>query len=266
MQAGRVSIGALIVLAVLCGTADASTERVDLPVRGKTMALTVYVPAVPPSQIKGTILMGSGDVGWVGLATSMAEFLSADGYVVVGINVRQYLSVFRTRDSHLIAAEVPGDYGQIAAYLRGRNLLRPPVVVSGVSEGAAIAVLGASAQANHAWIDGVITMGLPAIAELAWRWTDFTSWITKKDSDEPSFAARDYIAAVSPKALWMIQSTTDEYVTTADYRDLEAAARPPRTLVLIAASNHRFTDRIGELRQAYLTALADIRRRTPLSP
>ena len=155
MQAGRVSIGALIVLAVLCGTADASTERVDLPVRGKTMALTVYVPAVPPSQIKGTILMGSGDVGWVGLATSMAEFLSADGYVVVGINVRQYLSVFRTRDSHLIAAEVPGDYGQIAAYLRGRNLLRPPVVVSGVSEGAAIAVLGASAQANHAWIDGV---------------------------------------------------------------------------------------------------------------
>ena len=261
MLAARGSIAALIALAMLCATAEASTERVDVPVRGKTMALTIYLPAVPPSQFKGTILMGSGDVGWVGLATSLADFLSADGYVVVGINVRQYLSVFRTRDGHLTVADVPGDYGQIAAYLRGRNLLRPPVVVSGVSEGAALAVLGASTQVNHAWIDGVITMGLPATAELAWRWTDFTSWITKKDSDEPSFSARDFIGAVSPKALWMIQSTTDEYVTEADYRDLEAAARPPRTLVLIPASNHRFTDRIAELRQAYLTALADIRRR-----
>ena len=99
-------------------------------------------------------------------------------------------------------------------------------------------------------------MGLPATIELAWRWSDFTSWITKKDSGEPSFAARDYLAAVSPLPLSMIQSTRDEYVTERDYRQLEAAARPPKQLALINAANHRFTDKIQELRATYLKALA----------
>jgi hypothetical protein len=54
----------------------------------------------------------------------------------------------------------------------------------------------------------------------------------------------------------MIQSTHDEYVTERDYRELEAAARPPRKLVLIEAANHRFTDKMPELRNEYLVALA----------
>jgi hypothetical protein len=99
-------------------------------------------------------------------------------------------------------------------------------------------------------------MGLPATAELAWRWTDFTAWITKKDSGEPAFAATDFLPAVSPLPLYMIQSTHDEYVTEREYRQIEAAARPPSTLMLIDASNHRFTDRIDELRKRYLAALA----------
>lgn len=259
-RATRLPVLVVLGLALLPGIVRASGERVDLPVRGKTIALAIYAPTVPAAQVKGTIVMGSGDVGWVGLAVSTAEFLSTNGYVVVGVNARQYLSAFRSGDRHLTVTDVPGDFAVIAEYLRHRNLLRPPVVLSGVSEGAALAVLAASSQANHQWIDGVITMGLPATAELAWRWTDFTSWITKKDSDEPSFASKDFVGAVSPKPMWMIQSTTDEYVTEADYRALEAAARPPRTLVLIPASNHRFTDRIPELRRAYLAALDDIRK------
>ena len=99
-------------------------------------------------------------------------------------------------------------------------------------------------------------MGLPASAELAWRWSDFTTWFTKKDASEPSFAPKDFIASVSPLPLCMIQSTKDEYVTEADYRELTAAARSPRKLVLIEASNHRFTDRMQDLRREFLAALA----------
>lgn len=175
--------------------------------------------------------MGSGDVGWVGLAVSMAELLRDQGY--------------------LEASQVPGDHAEIAASLRRRGLLHEPVIVSGVSEGAGLAILAASSSANHEWMAGVITMGSPGTAELAWRWTDFTSWITNKDSGEPSFASRDYVAKVSPLPLYMIQSTRDEYITEREYREIEAAARSsPRALVLIASSNHRFTDKIAELRQA----------------
>jgi len=58
--------------------------------------------------------------------------------------------------------------------------------VAGVSEGAALAIL-AAARVNHSWVSGVMTLGLPASAELAWRWKDALSWITKQDSAEPSF-------------------------------------------------------------------------------
>lgn len=99
-------------------------------------------------------------------------------------------------------------------------------------------------------------MGLPRTAELAWRWSDAASWITGKDADEPSFEPTQFVGLVSPVPLWMIQSTKDEYVTEADYRKFESLAKPPSRLVLIDASNHRFTDRRPQLWQQFLAGLA----------
>src|SRR5262249_34850888 len=158
-------------------------------------------------------------------------------------NVRQYLATFRTGNSHLTVDDAPGDFRAMADFLRGEHLFFSPVVLSGVSEGAAIAVLAASNEQNHQWVDGVITMGIPATAELAWKWTDFTSWITKKDADEPSFSPYDFIGGVAPLPLVMIQSRKDEYVPESDYLRCHANAKEPKKLVLIDASNHRFTDR-----------------------
>jgi alpha/beta superfamily hydrolase len=233
----------------------ASGETVDLSIRGRNVPVTLYTPA-PGMRIKGTVIIGSGDVGWVGLAVTVAESLREDGYVIAGLNVRRYLSAFTEGKDHVTVADVPPDYRVIADFLKARQLFRPPVVLSGVSEGAALAVAAGADATNHAWVDGVITMGLPASAELAWRWRDVPAWIIKRDPDEPSFAPADVIARVSPRPLWMIQSTRDEYVTEADYRRLEATAREPKRLILIAASNHRFTDRLPELQQQIRAGLA----------
>jgi uncharacterized protein len=243
----------LALLAVSATAVAASAESLDVQVRGKTLSLTIYRPAIPP---KGTIIMGSGDVGWVGLAVSMAQQLNGSGYTVVGVNVRQYLSAFSEGKSHLTEADVPRDYSAIADRLRERNLLSSPVILSGVSEGAALSTLAASDASNHAWIDGVIAMGLPEVAELAWHWSDVGAWILKKDANEPSFHAHDIIARVSPVPLVLIQSTKDEYVPAADYQRLFNLAREPKKQMLIAASNHRFTDRQAELRASYAEALA----------
>ncbi len=249
----RVLAAAVMILAAATAAAAATVVRVDVPVRGRTQSLTVYVP---PGTARGTILMGSGDVGWVGLGVTMAEFLSGEGYIVVGVNVRQYLSSYTAGKSHLETKDPPLDYAAFADALRRKNLLREPVILSGVSEGAALAVLAASSAANHPWVRGVITMGVPATAELAWKWSDFTAWITKTDVREPSFAPEEFIGSVSPLPIVMIQSRRDEYVPEADYRRIEAAARPPKKLVLIDAGNHRFTDRRQELQREYLAALA----------
>ena len=241
-----------LMLGLLALAPPVHAESLDVQVRGKTLSLAIYRSSVPP---KGTIIMGSGDVGWVGLAVSMAEQLKAGGYTVAGVNVRQYLSAFSAGKSHLSETDVPRDYGAIAARLREQNLLSPPVILSGVSEGAALSALAASDAANHEWIDGVIAMGLPEVAELAWHWSDVSAWILKRDANEPSFHAHEIIAAVSPVPLVLIQSTKDEYVPEADYRRLFDTAREPKKLMLIDASNHRFTDKQPELRAAYASAL-----------
>jgi fermentation-respiration switch protein FrsA (DUF1100 family) len=245
---------AFAVVATIAWVATATaSEKVDVSVRGKTLTVEIY-PAHGSS--RGTIVMGSGDVGWVGLGVSMAEDLSAQGYTVVGINVRQYLASFTAGQSHLKTADVPGDYRLIIEALQRSRHLDIPVIVSGVSEGAALAVLAASDPANHGWIDGVITMGLPPTAELAWRWTDAGAWITKRDANEPSFAPKDVIATISPIPLYMIQSTRDEYVSKAEWEQLLTTAREPKKQVLIDASNHRFTDKRAELGSAYSAGLA----------
>ena len=246
----------LLALAAVLGwispVAARSTEKLDVTVRGRPITLTIYTPKTTP---RGTIIMGSGDVGWVGLAVSMAEELSAEGYIVVGVSVRQYLAAFSSGKDFVQPKDVPADYKELADRLRERHLLVRPVVVAGVSEGAAIAVLAASDPKNRGWIDGVLTMGLPATAELAWHWPDLWASAMKKDADEPSFKVAEFLPAVSPLPLFLIQSKTDEYVTPVEYEQLRAIAREPKQMVVIDASNHRFTDRRGELGSAVTAGL-----------
>jgi type IV secretory pathway VirJ component len=255
---------ALAVALVLASAPPAQAtaeQRIDVPIRGHALTVSVYRSAL--AQPRGTIFMGSGDVGWVGLAVDMSQYLSDKGYTVVGVNVRQYLGAFTSGKTTLTTSEPPGDYNSLFHFLTARKLIAPPVYVSGVSEGAALAVLaGASAQ-NRSWVRGVMTMGLPPTAELGWRWSDFTSWITKKDSDEPMFKPKEFVPAIAPLPLCMIQSTRDEYVTEADYRQFEKVARDPKKLVLIDAGNHRFTDRRKELQVEILGCLAWMREHQP---
>jgi predicted alpha/beta-hydrolase family hydrolase len=248
------AIGVLALAALLISvqaSATGSIKQLVVTVRGKALTIEVYQPASPP---KGTVIMGSGDVGWVGLAVTMADFLSAQGYMVVGISMRQYLSVF-TAAGRVTVDNAPLDYRSIAQTLDAAHLLVRPVLLSGMSEGAALAVLAASDRRNHSWVDGVLTMGLPSTAELAWKWRDFTSWITKSDPREPTFEPYKYLADVSPIPLVMIQSTRDEYASQDDCARFRLAAKEPTKIVLIDARNHRFTDRIAELKKEYLAAL-----------
>ncbi len=257
----RLLAAAAFVFAVTSVSHAASEDRLDVQVRGKTLTVSVYRSSL--AHPLGTIFMGSGDVGWVGLAVDLSQFLSDKGYTVIGINVRQYLGAFTAGKVTLTTKEPPGDYETLFRFLAARKLITAPVFVSGVSEGAALAVLAGASPQNRSWLNGVMTMGLPPTAELGWRWSDFTSWITKKDSNEPMFAPREFVADVSPLPLCMVQSTSDEYVTTADYRTFERVARDPKKLVLIGASNHRFTDRRPQLQAEVIGCLAWMREHQP---
>ena len=97
-----------LTLALAAATAaDAAPEKLEASLRGQSLTLALYRPSGSP---RGTLVIGSGDVGWVGLAVTVAEDFSAAGYAVIGINVRQYLSAFTSGKSHVQPADVPADY------------------------------------------------------------------------------------------------------------------------------------------------------------
>lgn len=254
----------LCILIALTCSADpvsaGSVQKVPFTLRAKALTLTVYRP---DGAAKGTVIMGSGDAGWVGLAVKTSEFLAGQGYLVVGFNVREYLSAFTSGPQHVSPEDVRGDYLTLSGFLRTQGMLQHPVLLSGVSEGAALAIVAAGDPRNRSWIDGVIAMGVPATAELAWRWYDLAALITRSDANEPSFSPADYVGAVSPTPLVMIQSATDEYITMEGRARLVAASKPPRKMVMIGAGNHRFTDKLPELRQEFLSAIAWIAGRAP---
>lgn len=237
-----------------------SVQKVPFTLRSKALTLTVYRP---DAAAKGTVIMGSGDAGWVGLAVKTSEFLASQGYLVVGLNVREYLSTFTAGTQHVSPEDVRADYLALSGFLRTQALLQRPVLLSGVSEGAALAIVAAGDARNRSWVDGVVAMGVPATAELAWRWYDVAALITRSDANEPSFSPADYVGAVSPTPLVMIQSATDEYITDQGRARLVAASKPPRKMVMIGAGNHRFTDKLPELRQEVLSAIAWIAVNAP---
>ncbi len=244
-----------IVLAALAPLASAPAEtKATIDIRGKSQFLHLYgTPGSPP------VVLSSGDLGWAGLVTHVAEFLSSRGYYIVGFNSKAYLSSFTTKDSTLKPAEVPHDYDVLLEYARRGTPVRP--VLAGISEGAGLSVLAVSGPSLKAKIQGVLGLGLPDQNELGWKWQDFTIWITKKVPNEPSFMVEDIIGKVSPVPLAQIHSTHDEFVSLDLARSMFARAGEPKKMWVIEAANHRFSDNRDELDRRLLEALDWIRNR-----
>ena len=75
---------------------------------------------------------------------------------------------------------------------------------------------------------------------LGWRWTDWVTYITKKEADEPMFSSADYLPKVAPLPLLMIHASGDEYTSATQALQLYAVAQEPKRFALIEARNHRF--------------------------
>jgi hypothetical protein len=158
----------------------------------------------------------SGDGGWVHFGFDVVGFLVSDGYFVVGFDAKVYLSAFTTGSEALSVDDVLCDYAALVDYAAKGGTGRPVLV--GVSEGAGLSVLAATAPAVQPCIAGVVALGLPDRNELGWRWRDSIIYLTRKTPDEPTFSARELAARVSPVPLAAIHSTRDEIVPLPEYR------------------------------------------------
>lgn len=231
-----------------------TTETITL--RGRAQTLHLYGP-----RGGAPVVISSGDGGWIHLAPHAAEVLAAQGFFVVGFDVKAYLEAFTSGSVTLRPEDEPGDYRSLADFA-ARGTPRKPVLI-GVSEGAGLSVLAATDPRTRQAIAGVIGLGLPDLNELGWRWKDAVIYITHGIPKEPSFSVADVVRRIAPTPLAAIHSSHDEFVPLSEVQHIFAAAGDPKKLWTVDASDHRFSNNLAELDRRLLEAVAWVTQNAP---
>ena len=224
-----------------------------LTIRGRQQSVHLYGEAGHP-----TILLLSGDGGWMHVAPHVATKLAESGYYVIGVDARDYLEGFTGSTATLSTADVQKDVAAMVAFATTTGGSKP--VLAGVSEGAGLAVIAAGARPVQVAVSGVLAIGLPSQTELGWRWRDAVIYFTHAAPKEPLVAMTNIIRLVSPVPLAIIHSAKDEYTPLAEATALVGSAGEPKKLWIIAAADHRFSDNLKDLDQRVLDAMAWISR------
>jgi alpha-beta hydrolase superfamily lysophospholipase len=227
-----------------------------LTLRGHAQALHIY-----GRRGQQPIIVTSGDGGWMHLGPHVAEVLAAKGFFVVGFDAKAYLESFTAGNVALRPADEPKDYKVLADFAARGGSAKP--ILIGVSEGAGLSLLAATDPQTQASINGVIGLGLPDVNELGWRWKDALIYVTHGNPDEPLFSTRAIAARLSPLPLAAIHSTQDEFVPLKEVQQVMDAAREPKRLWVIKASDHRFSDNIAEFDRRLLEAITWVNQNSP---
>ena len=161
----------------------------------------------------------------------------------------------------LSPTDEPRDYKTLAAFA-AQGCAQKPILI-GVSEGAGLSLLAATDPQTKAAIAGVVGLGLPDLNELGWRWQDMLIYITHGNPDEPMFSTKAIADRVSPLPLAAIHSTKDEFVPLAEVQRVMDAAKDPKKLWVISASDHRFSDNLAEFDRRLVEAITWINQNPP---
>ena len=229
-------------------TAVHGQARETVTIRGHAQSLYLYGPRNGPP-----VIVSSGDGGWIHLGPHVADVLAANGFFVVGFDVKAYLESFTSGQVTLRPEDEPRDY-KVLADFAARGVTRKPILI-GVSEGAGLSVLAVTDPQTRQAVAGVLALGLPNINELGWRWRDSLIYLTHGVPNEPTFRVSAIIDRVHPTPLAAIHSTQDEFVPLAEVERVLAVAQPKR-LWVVKASDHRFSDNLKEFDRRLLEAIA----------
>jgi type IV secretory pathway VirJ component len=237
---------------VLASGAEVKPTTMSIMLDGKAQTLVVY-------RVEGAteaVILSSGDLGWAGFVVDVAAFLASQRIAVLGFNTKAYLESFTSGTSHVEPSQVPAHFETLARTAeKALGVTSPPVLV-GISEGAGLSVMAAVDPPRQPLFRGVVVLGLPASTELGWRaWRDWTTWITKQNPAEPVADSMGFMGRIAPLPFVSIQSTHDEFVPLATAKALFAAAKEPKQMHMIDASNHRFSDKRDEVHARLLEVM-----------
>jgi dienelactone hydrolase len=208
----------------------------ELTIRGHRQKIDFYPAGIPVQDVG--ILFAPGDGGCRGFAITITEKMAKSGYDAFCLDTRHYLESF-TGGQGLSTAAIASDFGEIARWIQQGK--RERILFVGWSEGAGLGLAAMADPANQEIFDGLIAIGTPEVNILAWHWTDIGASIMHRPPHEPTFRSIAFMPKVSPLPLFLIASTSDEYISTEATRALFSAAREPKRLAIINARDHKYS-------------------------
>jgi pimeloyl-ACP methyl ester carboxylesterase len=253
------AIGAAIL--VLCTSFYSENPKpgnTEISIRGHRQSIHFY-PAVGAGSHR-KVLFAPGDRGMQGFAVTIAEELARAGYDVYGFDTRQYLKS-SSRSSGLSIPEIVSDFNQMARWIQQGEQV--PVLLVGWSEGAGLGLAATANTENQKIFAGLLAIGTPEYNILAWHWTDVGAAITKTVPNEPKFKSADYISKVSPLPLFLVASTSNDYISPEGTRALFSAAGEPKRLAMINARDHKYGGNAEGFFHALREGLKWIERKHP---
>jgi pimeloyl-ACP methyl ester carboxylesterase len=235
---GNVALSAAL-LGALCFAEQvrASDNGEDtIYIRGQAQTVRLYRAA---HRVAGDwkVFFAPGDAGCRGFAITIAEELARTGYDTYCFDTLQYLRAF-TGSHVLTTSDIASDFRTIAKLINPDK--RAQILLVGWSEGAGLGFVAAADPPNRQLFTGLVAIGTPEVNILAWRWRDAGAWITRSVPHEPTFKSSDFVRSVSPLPLFLIASSSNEYVSPEATRALFSLAREPKRLVIVKARDHKY--------------------------
>ena len=212
---------ALLAALALAGCAGPLQSRPNvfaartIPVRigGRQLNVT-YVTPVEPRTRRVLILFASGDAGYWGVSGEMIEHLAEERYFLVTYDARELIARERKSGTNAKIREVAAVYDTILVDAR-RTLGVPdsvPVIVTGYSRGATLAVLSAGIRSLRRHLAGAVAIAL----------TPKTDYLERPNPGDPLSSAlvdeqghlQTYsaIPSAGPLPVALIQGTEDSYI------------------------------------------------------
>ena len=174
----------------------------------------------------------TGDSGWHGLDPLYFDTLAGRGYTLAGVSARAIRARLGALGTDATPAKLAEEYLRLIAAAEERLRLPAgtPVVITGLSRGAGLAVVAATDPALARRITGVLIMGLTA----------------DENNVRPTAAPYALLEHVEPP-LVLLESTHDRHVPAEEARRLFGPDLPNRRMVAIEADGHTFGGHRDEL-------------------
>lgn len=200
----------------------APAQQMRLPGVG---VVTVYVPARPPAQV---VLFLSGDGGWNLGVVPMAQRLTQDGALVVGIDVREVAKTLNASPSCGYPAGILEEVSRaVQARLKLPVYVRP--IVAGYSSGATLAYAAIAAAPPEAFA-GAISLGFCPDVELR---APLCQMRGLRSTKRPKGVGYDLAPFAGLSVPWMVlQGEQDQVCAAAQTRAFTTATGSTRLFAL----------------------------------